>query len=377
MNVIQRGIRDIGKFSRDPEYSYTLPASYYRDPEIFARETEQIFFRAWNYACHVSQVREPGSYATTQVGDQGIAVVRGHDGVLRAFYNVCSHRAHELLKGCGKAKIVTCPYHAWSYHLDGKLRSATASRKVERFEAEEFALKPVRVDEYAGFVYVNLDPTAKPLSEQAGELGAGIRQFCPEVESLKFACRIVYEVKANWKTVVDNYLECYHCSVAHPAFVDLVDVKNYRTKTYDMYSTHISPPGRSDNAAYCLPPGQEGNFAGFWVWPNVALNAFPGSPNISALHMMPTGPETTLEHFDFFFASETPSEAEALAIKYVDEVLQPEDIGLMESVQRGLHSRGYHQGRFMVDKERTHISEHGLHHFHSLILDALGELPQQ
>jgi choline monooxygenase len=375
MNVTQRGICDIGKFSLDPEFSYTLPRSYYLDGEIFARETEQIFFRAWNYACHVSQVSEPGSYATTQVGDQNIVVVRDHEGVLRAFYNVCSHRAHELVKGCGRTKIVTCPYHAWSYHLDGRLRSATASRRVERFEAEEFALKPVRVEAYAGFVYVNLDPDAKPLSQQAGDLEAGIRQFCPEVDSLKFAHRIVYEVKANWKTVVDNYLECYHCSVAHPAFVDLVDLKNYRTRTHDIYSSHISPPGRSDNTAYALPPGQEGNFAGFWLWPNVALNAFPGPPNISALHIMPTGPETTLEHFDFFFASEMPTEAEASAIKYVDEVLQPEDIGLMESVQRGLHSRGYHQGRFMVDKERTFISEHGLHHFHSLVLDSLGELP--
>lgn len=377
MNIIQRGICDIGKFARDPEKSYTLSAGYYHDREIYEREMQQLFFRNWNYACHISQVKEPGSYVTTMVGDQNIVVIRDREGVLRAFYNVCSHRAHELLSGCGTAKIVTCPYHAWSYHLDGRLRTAVGSRKVDGFDAEEFALKRVQAEEYAGFVFVNLDLEAKPLHEQAGNLGDSIREFCPEVQNLKLAKRITYDIQANWKNVVDNYLECYHCSVAHPAFVDLVEVKEYRTKTYDVYSSHISPPGRSDNAAYALPEGEEGNFAGFWLWPNVTFNSFPGSPNISALHIMPTGPETTREHFDFFFASDSPTESEASAIKYVDEVLQPEDIGLVESVQRGLHSRGYHQGRFIVDKERTHISEHGLHHFHSLVLQALGELPQE
>ncbi len=375
MNVIPRHICDTGKFSSDPEKSYTLPAHYYIDPEIYAREREAIFFKSWNYACHVSQVAEAGAFATCMVADQSIAVTRGHDGVLRAFYNVCSHRAHELLKGCGKANVITCPYHAWTYHMDGGLRTAVGQKKVEGFAREEFALKPVRLEEHGGFVFVNLDLAAAPLAGATGSLAGDINGFCGNVPELKFAHRLSYEIKANWKTVVENFLECYHCSVAHPAFVDLVDIENYRTKTYGIYSSHISPPGRPDNAAYRFSEGLTRDFAAWWLWPNVTFNVFPGPPNITVLHMMPTGPETTLEHFDFFFLEANPSECERQAIHYVDGTLQPEDIGLVESVQRGLHSRGYKQGRLMVDRDRSFNSEHGLHHFHSLVLRQLGDLP--
>ena len=374
MNVVARHVCDLGRFDADPEKSYTVPKSYYTDPAIYARETEAIFFKAWNYACHISQIAAPGDYVTLRVADQNIVVLRGHDGTLRAFYNVCSHRAHELLQGCGTARMITCPYHAWTYHTDGQLRSAIGQKRVEGFTAAEFALKLVRLEEYAGFVFVNLDPDAAPLQPQAGTLAQDITGYSPDVPTLQFAHRLTYEIKANWKTVVDNFLECYHCSTAHPAFVDLVDIKNYHTKTYGLYSSHISPPGRADNAAYQIADGPAGNFAAWWLWPNVTFNVFPGSANITVLHIQPTGPETTLEHFDFFFAAKTPTEAEQQAIDYVDKTLQPEDIGLVESVQRGLHSRGYSQGRLMVDKDRSFNSEHGLHHFHGLVLKALGDL---
>ena len=377
MNIVDRKLAPpAGRFTRNAETSFTLPAHYYFDESIYKRELEAIFFRNWNYAGHVSQLAEPGSYVTTMVGNQNILVIRGQDSELRAFHNVCSHRAHELLKGCGKAKLITCPYHAWTYHTDGKLRSAVGQKRVANFEAKEFALKPVRVEVLAGFVYVNLDPDAPSLASESEGLESELRKFCPEIEDLKLAKRISYSLKANWKNVVDNYLECYHCTPAHPAFVDLVDIKNYRTITHKIYSSHISPPGRADNTAYCLIPGQEGNFAGFWVWPNMTFNSFPGCPNIGILHIMPTGPETTLEHFDFFFGEGVPEKTIEDAIAYLDQTLQPEDIGLVESVQRGLHSKAYTQGRFIVDKERTFISEHGLHHFHSLVLDALGDLPE-
>ncbi|MBL8894799.1 MAG: aromatic ring-hydroxylating dioxygenase subunit alpha, partial [Rhizobiales bacterium] len=222
----------------------------------------------------------------------------------------------------------------------------------------------------------NLDPDASPLKEQTGDLDREMRSFCAEPEKLKFAHRLTYELKANWKNVVDNFLECYHCSVAHPAFVDLVDIQKYRTKTYGIYSSHISPPGRPDNTAYKFDAGEGRDFAAWWLWPNVTFNIFPGTPNVTVLHIMPTGPETTLEHFDVFLTDEKPSECEWSAIEYIDKVLQPEDIGLVESVQRGLHSKAYAQGRFIVDRDRTYISEHGLHHFHSLVLDALGDLPK-
>jgi choline monooxygenase len=210
------------------------------------------------------------------------------------------------------------------------------------------------------------------MASQTGDLASELRRYVPEIEQLTHSYRLTYELKANWKNVVDNYLECYHCPPAHPAFSDLVNIKSYRTKTYGIYSSHIGQPGRADNSAYRVPAGQESEFGGWWLWPNLTFNAFPGGKSIALLHIMPTGPETTFEHFDFFSMSKTLSECEQEANQYFDKVLQPEDIGLVESVQRGLHSRGYHQGRFIVDRDRTDVSEHGLHHFHGLVLSALG-----
>lgn len=365
----------VAGFNRDPERSYTLPASHYIDPNVYAREREAIFYRSWNFVGHVEQLREAGSYVTCTITDQSIVVMRGKDGKLRGFYNVCSHRAHELLKGSGVTKVIVCPYHAWSYHSDGRLRTARGSEKMADFDAGEFCLKQVQVEELCGFVFVNLDPQAKPLKEQSGNLESEMRRYCPEIDRLTLSHRLTYQLKANWKNVADNFLECYHCSPAHPAFVDLVDIKNYRTVTHGIYSSHIAPAGRADNTAYQIPAGTATDFAAWWLWPNVTFNTFPGPANMTVLHIMPTGPETVLEHFDLYSLDKTPSECEREAMKYIDEVLQPEDIGLVESVQRGLHSRGYHRGRFIVDKDRTYVSEHGVHHFHGLVLEALGESP--
>jgi choline monooxygenase len=351
------------RFDPDPARSYTLRARYYIDPAVAEREKEAVFYRSWNFVGHVEQLPEVGSYLACRVLDQDLFVIRGKDGELRAFYNVCKHRAHELVKGQGRTKAIVCPYHAWSYHLDGRLRTARGSEKTADFDASVFC----------NFVFVNLDPEAPSLASQAPGLEAELRSYCPELEKLTFAHRLTYEVEANWKNVVDNYLECYHCTPAHPAFVDLVDIKSYRSVTHRIYSSHTSQGGRADNKAYSFDEAgatQQG-FAGWWLWPNLTVNTFPGCGNIMVMHVMPSGSETTLEHFDFYFLESTPNEEEMAAIRYIDEVLQVEDIGLVESVQRGLHSRGYDQGRFIVDKDRTEMSEHAVHHFHALVLEAL------
>ncbi|MGH6930140.1 MAG: aromatic ring-hydroxylating oxygenase subunit alpha, partial [Dongiaceae bacterium] len=157
----------LNRFHRDPERSYTLSAPYYTDPGIFEREKEAIFYRSWNFVGHVEQLREVGSYVTCRIADQNIFVMRGKDQTLRAFYNVCSHRAHELLRDRGQVKVITCPYHAWSYHLTGELRTARGSEDVEGFRTAEFCLKPVRLAALGSFLFINLDPDAAPLAAQA------------------------------------------------------------------------------------------------------------------------------------------------------------------------------------------------------------------
>ncbi len=364
--------REIGA---DPARSFTLPAHYYYDPAIFDAERETIFYRTWQYVTHLSDLVEPGSYVATRIIDQGVFVIRTGEGELKAFYNVCRHRAHELLSGRGKVKSVACPYHAWVYDLDGKLRTARGSAEVEDFDREEFCLNEVRLEVFGGFVFVNLDRDATPLAEQAADLLAELGERAPWSAELVHGARIDFDIKANWKNVVDNFLECYHCPVSHPAFTDIVDIPKYRSTTGNIHSTHMSPV-RVGGKESLVPvnPDDEVQIGMFiYLWPNTTFVMFPGARNLSVLHIKADGPERTLETMDFYFAASTITEAEAAAVKYIEEVLNPEDIAICESVQRGLHSLGYNQGRFIVDKDRTDISEHALHHFQNLVREALGE----
>jgi len=363
------------EFAADPARSYTLPAHLYYDPAIFDAERETIFYRTWQYVAHMADLAEPGSYVTTRIVDQGVFVIRTGEGALKAFYNVCRHRAHELLAGHGKVRSIACPYHAWVYDLDGQLRTARGSAEVEDFDRGEFCLNEVRLEVFGGFVFVNLDPEAVPLAEQAADLLAELGEYAPWAAELVHGAHIDFDIKANWKNVVDNFLECYHCPVSHPAFCDVVDVPKYRSITGNIHSTHMSPV-RVGGKESLVPvnPGDEVQCGRFiYLWPNTTIVMFPGARNISVLHIKPDGPERTLESMNFYFTASPPTEAEMAQVKYIEDVLNPEDIEICESVQRGLHSLGYNQGRFVVDRNRTDISEHALHHFQNLVRQALGE----
>ncbi len=361
-------------FRADPKLSYTLPARFYHDPDIWAAEKDAIFYRSWYYAGHVSQVAEPGQFLTVRIHEQNVFVARARDGALNAFYNVCPHRGHELVRGTGRKNVITCPYHAWAFDFDGTLKSARNTENVAGFRREEFALKPVRVEVFCGLVLVNLDETARPFAEQMGELEAEIRHFVPSVDELQFAQRDSYAVEANWKVLVDNFLECYHCAPAHKDFVDLVDMDSYRTVTKGLYSSQCAGnPKTLNSRAYSFQPGDvDFGYAGWFVWPNFTIWAYPGEANLSVLQMNPTAPERCDEVQDWFVRGGQVTDQLRDAITYQREVLQPEDIGLCESVQTGLKSSGYNQGRFVVDEGLTELSEHAVHHFQKLVADALG-----
>ncbi|MEO0360563.1 MAG: SRPBCC family protein, partial [Pseudomonadota bacterium] len=200
-----------------------------------------------------------------------------------------------------------------------------------------------------------------------------IRSYLPSVDELAFAQRDEYDVASNWKTLVDNFLECYHCQNAHRDFVDLVDMRSYRTITHRRYSSQCAAaPRTKDSKAFSFEKGEvDFGYAGFFVWPNFTIWIYPGEPNLSVLQMNPTAPERTLEYQDWFTrgGEATPQLAEAMA--YQKDVLQPEDIALCESVQRGLNSLAYSQGRFIVDEGLTEQSEHAVHHFQRMVAEAL------
>ena len=368
---------DDAPFRADPKQSFTMPARFYTDVSIYEAEKEAIFYRTWHYAGHVSQVSDQRSYFTTKIHNQNVFVARGRDGKIRGFYNVCPHRGHELVEGAGKKNVITCPYHAWAFDFDGSLVNARNSENVSGFDKSQFSLREVRVEVFCGLIMINLDQNAQPFAEEFDGLEQEIRQYLPRVDDLAFAQRDTYDVASNWKVLVDNFLECYHCATAHHDFVDLVDMDSYRTITHKRYSSQCSAaPRTTKSAAYEFTPGDvDFGYAGFFVWPNFTIWIYPGEPNLSVLQMNPSEVERTTEYQDWFTLGGKVTKQLSDAISYQKDVLQPEDIGLCESVQRGLQSRGYNQGRFIVDNDLTELSEHAVHHFQTMVMDALGVAP--
>ncbi len=365
------------RFDREAARSHTLPGRFYLEPEIFEAEKEAIFYRRWQFAGHVSQLGQPGDYVTQDVADESVVVLRDGSGGLRGFFNVCQHRAHRLLEGEGHLKGgITCPYHAWAYGLDGALRAAPHGRGTRGFDKADFSLSPVRVEVLCGFVFFNIDPEAAPLAEGLGAFEAEFLSFGPKPEKLVRAYRKQIEVGANWKNVIENYDECYHCLRAHPTLMAAaLDMKSYRIDVHDAYHVHNSG-NRGERQGYRLSPDdgpRAGDFASWLIWPNTVFEYYPGG-KLTLFHNAPLGPERTLQTIEWYLPQAAPTDAEREVIEFVD-VVRMEDIPIVESVQRGLRSRGYRQGRFMVDEDCGGSSEHAVHDFQRKVLDALGLPP--
>ena len=354
----------------DPTVSMSLQADAYTEPRWHEIEEREVFARSWQWVCHVESLRAPGSYTALQVAGMPVALVRDGSGVLRAFYNVCQHRAHELLSGSGSTGSIVCGYHGWTYELTGRLARARRTADVAGFDPSSICLSEVQVEEFGGFVYVNLDARAAPLVEQSEGLVAEIARWAPDVEDLTHVRRIHYDIASNWKNVVDNFLECYHCHVAHKDFVTLIEMDTYRVTTHGIYSSHMARAGNSANSAYDVAGATVKDLAVWWLWPNTCMMRYPGRGNFSVMQMVPAGPERTLETIDFYFETDELTEADVESIRYIDEVLQPEDVALVESVQRGMRTPAFTQGRLVCDPGGSGLSEHGVHHFHGLVLDA-------
>lgn len=357
-------------YDPDPALSMSLHADAYTDPRWHEIDQRAIFARSWQWLCHVERLREPGAYVTGTVAGLPIVAVRDEAGTLRAFYNVCKHRAHELLTGEGVRRSIVCPYHAWTFDLTGRLRRARHTGAMPGFDPTKVCLDQVRVTEFGGMVYVNLDPAAAPLREQAGGLEAEITERAPDVAKLTLARRLTYAIAADWKNVVDNFLECYHCHVAHKDFVSLVDMSTYEVTTYGIYSSHMARAGQAGNSAYDVSGATVTEHAVWWLWPNTCLLRYPGRGNFMVLQIVPDGPGRTRETWDFYLETAEPTEAELDSVRYIDEVLQREDIALVESVQRGMRTPAFTQGKIVYDPGGRGLSEHAVHHFHGLVLDA-------
>ncbi len=359
-----------GRYDETAAKSFSINTRCYLDPKFLKVEEEQIFKRSWQFVCHEEKLREPGSYITLRVADQPIVVARNREGELRAFYNVCRHRGHELIDGEGRVKKLTCPYHSWTYDLDGDLIVAPRSDHIENFDKSEFCLRSVRLETFCHLVFVNLDDDAVSLAEQSGDLASEVMSFAPDLPELTFATRLSYRIQANWKSVVDNFLECYHCPVAHKGFSSMIDMDTYQVKTHGIYSSHMAKARQGANSAYNIEGASVDDHAVWFLWPNMTLMRYPGRGNFMVWRFYPVSETETYEEFDFFFETAEPNESEKEALDFIDNVLQVEDINLVESVQRGMNTPAFESGRYMVDAGGSGMSEHAVHHFHGLILDA-------
>ena len=357
----------------NPAASYTLSADYYLCAELFEAEKQRIFYRTWQYVAHQSLLRETGDYVTLRICDENIFVIRSDDGELRAFYNICRHRAHELLEGCGRlTNLIVCPYHAWSYNSHGELARAPMSEHRKDFDRNEFCLREVRLEVFCDCVFVNLDDDCESLRSLAGDLERDIRQHLPYLDELQEAPRSEQfdaTIEAGWKVVVDNYVECYHCRPAHPDFASVIDMDSYELDVFDYWSRQYGPRIRSDNSAYPLAGNQDYQHSVFWyLWPNTTFNVLPGPNALGVFAVRPLA----VDRCDFNGHSLiTGDEVYRPRADYLNERLAPEDIDICESVQRGLRSRSYDQGAYMMNPAHSGESEHALHHFHRLVYSAL------
>jgi choline monooxygenase len=362
-------------FDRDPRRSRTLPGHFYFDPAIFELERRKVFYGSWQYVGHVSMLPEPGSYITRTILDQSVLLLRDRAGEIRAYFNVCQHRAHQLLKGEGRlaAAAITCPYHAWTYDLSGALRAARGAECLPNFDLQAIRLSPVRMESFLGFLFVNLDGAALGFETVAGELAAEVARFSPHAAELRCADRSEYTLAANWKTSVENYSECFHCPISHRSLVEgALDYPSYRITVHRHHHSHRSRD-RGVAQGYSSLTASAANireFGSWLLWPNWCLEVYPGG-NLTVFHHVPLGPEQTVQRVEWYFPQAELSPGEREVIDFVHGV-RLEDIPICESVQLGLHSLGYRQGRFVVDPERSEISEHAVHDFQAKLLDALG-----
>jgi choline monooxygenase len=338
----------------------TIPASWYIDPRIAELERQTVFSRSWQFMGRIDQVEKPGQFITATVAGEPLVAVRGNDGVLRAFYNVCRHHAAAVVtQPCGQASLLHCPYHGWNYGLDGSLKGMPEFEGVENFDRAQNGLVPIRVETWECFVFINLDNQATPLAEFLGGL---VKRVAPlGIGKLHYFDRRSYNIHCNWKVFVDNYLDGgYHVPHLHKGLSSVLDYKQYTIENEDRYCLQSSPMVACDEDA-ATGAARKGDRAWyFWQHPNLMINCYEGYMDTNLV--IPVDVDHCTVIFDFYFADigEAHREYNEQSVNVGNRV-QEEDLGICEDVQRGLKSRAYRAGRLSVRREA------GEHLFHRLL----------
>lgn len=350
------------------ERAHTIPSSWYFDAEIDDAERRTVFANSWHVAGRVDQVANPGSFLTTEVAGEPILVVRDTEGELRAFYNVCRHRAALVVtEPAGKATRLRCRYHGWTYDLTGRLRGTPEFDGVADFCRDNEGLVGLAVDTWGPWVWVNGSPSPAPLAEYLAPFVA--KTSGVDLGALRFVERREYQLACNWKVFVDNYLDGgYHVNTVHPGLAGVLDYSQYRTELAGETSVQISPlrPSESPDADPAVSKVRVGNIAYYWwLFPNFMVNLYQGVMDTNLV--LPLGPGRCRVIFDFYFAGSEDEDSrrfwgESIAVAHQ---IQLEDQAICEDVQRGLTSRSFDTGRFSVRREAAG------YHFHRLLAGRL------
>lgn len=351
--------------SYDPKSSLaeasTSPASWYIDPRILELEQRTVFAHSWQMAGRVDQVIDAGRYITCEIGGESIVAVRGNDNVLRAFYNVCRHHAAAVATHReGATANFRCPYHGWTYNLEGVLLRAPEFGGVANFDRAAHGLLAVQIAAWKNWIWVKLEP--EDLSLEAC-LGADlIRQFEPlNLEQLRWFERRVYTLHCNWKVFVDNYLDGgYHVPHIHGGLNTVLDYGNYTIETGERFCLQSSPISKEPSGSPTAAVRQGERALYYWIYPNFMINIYDQVMDTNLV--IPRAVDCTEVIFDYYFADVSePARERHLASIAISEQIQSEDVAICESVQRGLNSRSYDSGRLSVRREA------GEHLFHRLL----------
>lgn len=352
-----------------------LPPRYYTDPDIFAVEMDAIFARSWVMVGHQSQVAEPGQLLTARVGDESV-IVANDKGTITGFYNVCQHRGHELVPlvevGGDRASVkpvqggLSCPYHAWSYNLDGSLFHARGE------DVGSICIPSVRVENFAGFLFVNLAADAPSLEEWVPSMSSELLAIAPKTPHRVLSHRRSHRFEANWKVAVENYNECFHCPNVHKAFTSgVVSPGSFQLhcKGRCIHQTAVGPDPKKSGYTRT----DEGNdYAAFFTWPTSSIQCYPGQV-INTFRWVPLSVGETLLVREWWFDAPEVTEEQMEVIELDWETTVAEDFDIMDSVQRGMQSRGYTPGPLITDPSgiATVHSEDTIPHLHSLLHEAL------
>jgi choline monooxygenase len=339
-----------------PAVPAALSPRLYRDPEVLEREQTRIFARTWQFAGHVSQLPGPGSYLTASAGVEPVLVLRDDDGELRAFRNVCRHRGSRLLSGsgdCGKA--IRCRYHGWTYRFDGSLIGVPEGRSIPGLDKSALGLFPARVETLCGLVFVNLDVHATSLAEQVAGLPERFERY--GLDRLRVREEKPSTQPANWKIVVDNYLEGYHVPIAHPGLMRLLDYKRYEAELHDGYvwfeaPLRDKPSGNPMERAYQRlvepMPGLTDEDRRVWryvfVYPNTAIDLYPDQVGIWRIG--PDGHRRTADLALTLLPAQAGLRTRAVqyANRKVNQLVSDEDVDLVANQQQGLETRDFEPG---------------------------------